>query len=83
MFKLLMNNSLERISKKAMPYSRYDPGTGLEGLRKTTKSINSDARCPDRDSNGAPSQHKQSSFIVTPFCRSQNRQVKLKWEINE
>jgi hypothetical protein len=36
----------------------YDLGMCLEGLRKTTKTLNQYSRCPDRDSNPAPPENK-------------------------
>jgi hypothetical protein len=45
--------------KLLCPYLRYNPGDGVEGLRITTKIINQDCGCPDRD-----------SISATPECKS-------------
>jgi hypothetical protein len=40
-----MNDELERILKEAVvAYSRYRPGISLQGLRKTTKTVNGDGQ---------------------------------------
>jgi hypothetical protein len=51
-----MIDELERIWKETTQ-TRYCPGIYLKGLRRFTKDVSQDSRCPDRDSNRVPSAH--------------------------
>jgi hypothetical protein len=53
--RMIMNNALERIWKKAVVALWYYPGTCLEKLKNTTKTLNQDSRSAGRDLNpGSP-----------------------------
>jgi hypothetical protein len=47
-----MNNELVRIGRKrSWVRSKYQSGSFLEELRRTTNDFTQDSLCPDRDSN--------------------------------
>jgi hypothetical protein len=42
----------------------YYPNISLEGLKKITKNISKDNRCPDWDSNTAPPEYKSRALSL-------------------
>jgi hypothetical protein len=47
---------------------RYYLGIRLEELRKTTGNISQESRCPGRDSNQVPPEHKSDALPLEPTC---------------
>jgi hypothetical protein len=52
--------------KRSWPNLRYYPGTRLEGVRKTTKSLSQDSRSPGRDLNPGPAEYEARVLTTRP-----------------
>jgi hypothetical protein len=50
------------------PILKYYPGICLEGLRKTSKDIGQDSRCPGSDSNQASPEYMSEASPLEPNC---------------
>jgi hypothetical protein len=53
------------------PVFTYYTGIRLQGLRKTTKSLNQDSRLPGRDVNPGPPEHESGVLTCRPLCSGQ------------
>jgi hypothetical protein len=51
---------------------RYYPGTGLDGLRKTTKNFSQNSMCSGWDANQAPPAHNSEALPFKPTYKLAN-----------
>jgi hypothetical protein len=64
------DDGLEKILKEAVvTYSRSGPSIFLEELRKTSKNLSQDSRCPDQDTNRAPTEYKSRALPLGKCIR--------------
>jgi hypothetical protein len=60
-----MIDELEKIRKEAVvACSGLYPGAFQDSLRKSTKYVNQDSRCPGRDLNRAPPEYSSSALLL-------------------
>ena len=59
------NRVIRRVAESG---SRLSTGISLEALRKTTKIVSQDSRCPGQNSNRAPTEHKSEAPPLQPSC---------------
>jgi hypothetical protein len=91
-----MNTSLKRFgSNKSLPNRGNFLVFCLQRLRKPSKSLSQDSRCPGRNSNQAPSKYKSRSLLLHPFVRStfslsavtrkcdETNKIKIMWRIDQ
>jgi hypothetical protein len=52
--------------KRPWPNLRYSPVICLEGLRKNTKNLSQDSRCPGRDLNLGPPEYEAGVLTTRP-----------------
>jgi hypothetical protein len=68
-----MVNDMQRVwNEAAVTWSGYYSGIFLKGLRKTTKNVSFDSRCPGRDSNWAPPKFKPRTLYLNERVRRRN-----------